>query len=153
MCEIRPSFSSSSAALGWMWILSSVSVASIMRREGWISRLKLYLRSYCADVRWYALTCERFRTSMPDETQKQSSSPFTVENRNHETPLESPRRAFVTLYDGLAYFLIMPSPVPTRITKPLSTARASIQDTGEGTAIISNVVSSTLETAVIFPNM
>src|SRR5258708_27690889 len=90
---------------------------------------------------------------MPDETQKQSSSSFAVENRSHEVPLESPRSAFVTLYDGLAYFLIMPSSVPIRITKPLSTSRASMQDTGEGTVITSNVISSALDTAVIYPNM
>lgn len=99
------------------------------------------------------MTCEWFRTSMPDETQKQSTSSFAAENRSHETPLESPRRAFVTLYDGLAYFLIMPSSVPTRITNPSFISRASTQDTGEGTVITSDVTSRASDTAVIFPNM
>ena len=88
---------------------------------------------------------------MPDETQKQSSSFFTAENCTHETPLESPRKAFVTLYDGLVYRLIVPSSVPTRIIKPLSVSRASIQDTCEGTEMTSNGISGALDAAVIAP--
>jgi len=90
---------------------------------------------------------------MPDETQKQSSSFFSVENCTHETPLESPRKAFVTLYDGLVYRLIVPSSVPTRIIKPLSVFRASIQDTCEGTEITSNVIFGALDVAVIAQNV
>lgn len=90
---------------------------------------------------------------MPDETQKQSSSFFTAENCTHETPLEIPRKAFVTLYDGLVYRLIVPSSVPTRIIKPPSVSRASIQDTCEGTEMTSNVISDALDATAIAPNV
>ena len=43
----------------------------------------------------------------------------------------------------------MPSSVPTRIIKPLSVSRASIQDTGEGTEMTSEDISGALDAAVI----
>src|SRR5258706_1202683 len=88
---------------------------------------------------------------MPDEIQKQSSSFFTAENCTHETPLESPRKAFVTLYDGLLYRLIVASSVPTRIIKPLSVSLASIHATCEGTDMTSNGIFGALDAAVVGP--